>query len=166
MQINNKELEFSEDMGLMMEKSGGSRTLGRVFGYLLLADSPRTLDQIASDLLFSKATASLTVRQGLLIHFFEKVSIPGERKDYYRVNVKSWVNATSDQIRILSVWETLIDQGLGLLHPENRAARENLEDMKDYFVFMRWYLSDFEEQFDLWKKGEIKYGAKRTADNG
>jgi len=145
-------------MGLMMEKSGGSRTLGRVFGYLLLADTPRTLDQIASDLLFSKATASLTVRQGLLINFFEKVSIPGERKDYYRANVKSWVNAASDQINILLVWENLIDRGLKLLDPDNRSALENLEDMKDYFVFMRWYLCDFKEKYELWKKGEIKDG--------
>ncbi|MFZ5644721.1 MAG: GbsR/MarR family transcriptional regulator [Bacillota bacterium] len=139
-----------------MEKSGGSRTLGRVFGYLLLADKPRTLDQIANDLLFSKATASLTVRQGLLLHFFEKVSIPGERKDYYRANIQSWINAASDHIKVLSVWDALIDRGLELLHPDNRAALENLKDMKDYFTFYRWYLSDFEEQYKLWKKGEIR----------
>lgn len=139
-----------------MEKSGGSRTLGRVFGYLLLADKPRTLDQIASDLLFSKATASLTVRHGLIIHFFEKVSIPGERKDYYRANIQSWINATSDHIKVLSAWEMLIDRGLALLGPDNRAAAENLEGLKDYFNFTRWYLSDFEEQYKLWKKGEIQ----------
>ncbi|HBV96385.1 MAG TPA: hypothetical protein DEF36_05025 [Desulfotomaculum sp.] len=139
-----------------MEKAGGSRTLGRVFGYLLLADTPRTLDQIANDLLFSKATASLTVRQGLLLHFFEKVSITGERRDYYRANVQSWVNASSSQIKVLSVWEDLIDRGLEFLPPDNRAAMENLEDMKDYFVFLRWYYSDIEEQYELWKKGQIK----------
>lgn len=66
-----------------MENSGATKTLGRTFGYLLLADQPRTLDEIAKDLLFSKATASLTVRQGLIMHIFEKVSIPGERKAYY-----------------------------------------------------------------------------------
>lgn len=141
-----------------MESSGGNRTLGRIFGYLLLSDKPRSLDQIACDLLFSKATASLTVRQGLMLQFLEKVSISGERKDYYRANIKSWVSATSAKIRSLSAWETLIDRGLELLNPENKASRENLVELKDYFNFTRWYLSDFEDQYKLWKKGEIKDG--------
>jgi hypothetical protein len=158
LEIDFTELEFSEEMGLLMEKSGGSRTLGRIFGYLLLADKPRTLDQIANDLLFSKATASLTVRQGLVLCYFEKISIPGERKDYYRVNIQSWINASNDQIKALSVWETLIDRGLGLLIPDNRTAVENLVGLKDYFTFCRWYLSDFKEQYELWKKGEIQDG--------
>jgi hypothetical protein len=141
-----------------MEKSGGSRTLGRVFGYLLLADRPRTLDQIAGDLLFSKATASLTVRQGLLLRFFEKVSLPGVRKDHYRVNIEYWINSSLDQIHTLSVWATLIDRGLSLLAPDNREAAKNLEGLKDYFNFARWYLSYFEEQYRLWKSGQITDG--------
>lgn len=72
--------QFVENMGLLFERSGASRTLGRVFGYLLLSGEPKTLDEIAEGLLFSKATASLTVRQGLFLHFFEKISIPGEQR--------------------------------------------------------------------------------------
>ena len=79
--INPEERRFIEDFGLLFEESGGSRTLGRVFGYLLLAESPRTLDEISADLLFSKATASLTIRQGLTMRLFEKVGRPGQRKD-------------------------------------------------------------------------------------
>lgn len=41
--MNPQELHFIEDLGLLVEKSGGSRTLVRVFGYLLLADRPKTL---------------------------------------------------------------------------------------------------------------------------
>lgn len=149
----------------MMETAGGSRTLGRVFGYLLLADKPRTLDQIANDLLFSKATASLTARQGLLLHFFEKVSIPGERKDYYRANVQSWINSTFGKIKLLYEWEALVDCGVGLLAPENKTAVENLKDLKDYFTFCRWYLSGFKEQYELWKKDGIQDGIQRAAKN-
>ncbi|MHB8917919.1 MAG: hypothetical protein ACYC4H_07835, partial [Desulfocucumaceae bacterium] len=79
-----------------------------------------------------------------------------ERKDYYRANIQSWINAASGQIRKLSAWEVLINRGLGLLNPDNRAAAESLEGLKDYFNFLSWYLSDFEEQYKLWKKGEIQ----------
>jgi len=139
----------------MTEKSGGARTLGRVFGYLLLADKPKTLDDIAKDLLFSKATASLTIRQGLVVRFFEKVSIPGERKDYYRANPQSWINSMSEKVNELAEWERLIDDGLRLVPQDNHTASENLMGMKDYFDFMRWYLSDLTEQYDRWKKGAI-----------
>lgn len=151
--ITSEELGFIEDLGMLMEKSGGARTLGRVFGYLLLTGQPKTLDQIAESLLFSKATASLTVRQGILHHFFEKVSIPGERKDYYRANVQSWINSMSDQVKTMKAWEELVHRGLALAGGENVTARENLEKLRDFLKFMGWYLSGIEEQYRLWKKG-------------
>lgn len=154
--ISQSDLQFIEDMGLLIEQSGGSKTLGRVFGYLLLAGRPKTLDEIAANLLFSKATASLTVRQGLVIRFFEKVSIPGERKDFYRVSAKNWIEVMNKKINSLAEWERLIRQGLDLVPPDNRAALENLEFMKDYFDFMRWYFSDLAEQYQRWQTGEIK----------
>ena len=153
--ITPQELQFIEELGLLTEKSGGAKTLGRIFAYLLLADKPKTLDEIAAELLFSKATASLTIRQGLMIRFFEKVSIPGERKDYYRVNAQSWINTMSEKINALSEWERLIDFGLGFMPSVNLAALENLEGIKDYFDFMRWYFSNFTEQYERWKKGDI-----------
>ncbi len=154
--INPEESKFIEDMGLLMEKSGGSRTLGRIFAYLLLADSPRTLDQIAKDLLFSKATASLTVRQGILVKFFEKVTIPGNRKDWYQANIQNWIGSTSNQINKIIDWSKVIDQGLGSLSVDNKTALEKMKEMKDYFNFIIWYYSDFGEQYQRWKKGEIQ----------
>lgn len=153
--INQQELDFIESLGLLLEKSGGSKTLGRIFGYLLLAEKPKTLDDIAKDLLFSKATASLTIRQGMTVRFFEKVSVPGERRDYYRANIQSWINSMTEQIKIIDEWEKLMDFGLSLLPPGSRAGRENIEGMKDYMSFIRWYYSDIFKQYDRWKKGEI-----------
>ncbi|MEW6725513.1 MAG: hypothetical protein AB1327_00920 [Bacillota bacterium] len=159
------ELDFIEEMGLLMEKHGGSKTLGRVFAYLILADQPKTLDEIAEDLLFSKATASLTIRQGLMLRFFEKVSIPGERKTHYRVNARSWINAMSAKLKAIQEWENLVDSGLSLVSPGNQAARENLEVLKDYFDFLRWYFADITEQYERWKKGGINPQKQRPKGN-
>ncbi|MCL6561031.1 MAG: hypothetical protein K6U74_20035, partial [Firmicutes bacterium] len=147
MKINPQELEFIEEMGLLFERSGGSKTLGRVFCYLMLAGKPKNLDEIAADLLFSKATASLTIRQGLALRFFEKVSIPGERKDYYRAYSQSWICAMNKKIHVMTEWERLIEHGLQLVPPDNRTALENFKSLKDYFEFMHWYLSDIAEQY-------------------
>ncbi|WP_027363651.1 hypothetical protein [Desulfotruncus alcoholivorax] len=44
-----------------MENSSASKTPGRTFGYLLMSGQPGTMDEIAKDLLYSKATASLII---------------------------------------------------------------------------------------------------------
>lgn len=159
--IESEEISFIENMGLIFERSGAPKTLGRVFGCLLLAEQPKTLDEIAAELFFSKATASLTVRQGLALRLFEKVSMPGERKDLYRASSLSWINLMADKINALVEWEKLVGHGLEISKPDNRLARENLAAMKDYLDFMRWYMGDFREQYELWKKGEINKNSSK-----
>lgn len=161
--ITEQEMRFIEDMGLLIEKSGGAKTLGRVFGYLLLADKPKTLDDIATTLLFSKATASLTIRQGLLTGLFDKVSKPGERKTLYRANSQSWVSAMTHKMSALQEWEKLIVMGLGSLPPDNKAARDNLMGLKDYFDFLNWYLADFTDVYTRWRRGEINPATPKKA---
>lgn len=144
-----------------MENSGATKTLGRTFGYLLLADQPRTLDEIAKDLLFSKATASLTVRQGLVMRIFEKVSIPGERKARYCANTQSWIKASMEKAGEMKTWAELIDRGLSCVPPQRRESRENLLVLKDYFSFINWYLSDISVQYERWKKGKIDESSEK-----
>lgn len=155
MQITPEKHDFIEKWSRYFEDAGGSKTLGRVFGYLLLADEPKNLDQIASDLLFSKATASLTIRQGLSIRLFEKLGRPGERRDYYRDNIQSWINSSLAKLQVLDEWKLLLEQGLNLVPEEGRNARQNLLEMKDYLDFMCWYLSDIREFYQRWKNSEL-----------
>jgi DNA-binding transcriptional regulator GbsR (MarR family) len=160
------ELRFIEELGLLVEKSAGSRTLGRVLGYLLLADRPRNLDQISRDLLFSKATASLTVRQGQAIGIFEKVSIPGERRAYYQAATRNLINVLRNKTKSIREWQRLIDYGLGSVSPHNRKATENLQGLKDYLDFVDWYLADIDEQYKRWRRGEIFRNTPKTVKDG
>ncbi|RYD03526.1 hypothetical protein N752_19150 [Desulforamulus aquiferis] len=153
--INAEQHKFIEEFGLLLEKGGGTKTLGRIWGYLLIADKPKTLDEIAEDLLFSKATASLTIRQGLLVRLFEKVSIPGERKTYYRANMQTWVNLLSEKIHTMREWKKLIDYGLTFTPTDNQEATNNLKGMNDYFEFLDWYFSDIKEYYERWTNGDI-----------
>lgn len=149
--MNRYEWNFIENFGLLVERKGGTRSLGRVFGYLLLADRPKTLDEIAEDLLFSKATASLTVRQGVMGGFFEKVSIPGERKIFFRVSVKSWIDMTVEQVNWIREWDRLIKAVLKNIDSDNQMARDNLNDFKEYLDFIQWYFADIPSKFERWK---------------
>lgn len=154
--ITTEELQFIEDVGMFIENSGGQRTIGRILGYLLLAEEPKSLDEIAADLLVSKATASLTVRQGLLMGLYEKTSIPGDRKIYFRINVSSWMDTYSKLIHDrVAEWERILDKAVGFIVPEQQVALANLTSMRNYYDFFEWHLSNLDERYKQWKEGKV-----------
>ena len=59
-----EEAEFVDRVGLFLEMLGGSRTMGRVYGWLLICDPPQqSLSELAEALSVSKASVSTVARQ-------------------------------------------------------------------------------------------------------
>jgi DNA-binding transcriptional regulator GbsR (MarR family) len=77
--------DFIEHMGLVAEADGLSRIAGRLFGALLLADAPRSLDDLAERLGVSKASVSTDIRRLRDRGVAERVGRPGDRRDYYQL---------------------------------------------------------------------------------
>lgn len=76
---------FIERLGIVSEMEGMPRIAGRIFGLLLLSPRECSLDEIADRLRVSKASASTDVRRIADLGYVERVSRPGDRRDYYRV---------------------------------------------------------------------------------
>lgn len=76
---------FIEAVALHLQSQGVPRTTGRVFGHLLLASEPTSLDQLTEDLSISKASASTGARYLERLGLVERVPRPGARRDYYRI---------------------------------------------------------------------------------
>jgi DNA-binding transcriptional regulator GbsR (MarR family) len=74
-----------ERFGIFFEREGLPRIAGRIIGYLLLADSPRSLDDIADDLGVSKASVSTDARRLEAKGLLERSSLPGDRRDFYAI---------------------------------------------------------------------------------
>lgn len=74
-----------ERMALFFERDGLPRIAGRVLGYLLLSPEPRSLDDLADALQVSKSSASTDARRLERMGTVERVTIPGDRRDYYRI---------------------------------------------------------------------------------
>lgn len=77
--------DFVERMGLLVEADGLPRIGGRLFGLLILSDQPRSLDELADSLGVSKASISTDARRLLERGVVERVTRPGDRRDYYRL---------------------------------------------------------------------------------
>lgn len=82
--VTEAERAFVEAMGRHFEAEGVPRIGGRIFAFLLLQDTPCSLDDMAEQLEVSKASASTNARLLEDWALIDKTSIPGDRRDYYQ----------------------------------------------------------------------------------
>jgi DNA-binding MarR family transcriptional regulator len=83
--MDRAQLAFVNRMGQSAETDGMSPIAGRLFALLLLSDRARSLDELAEQLGVSKASVSTDARRLLEKQIVERVSIPGDRRDYYEL---------------------------------------------------------------------------------
>jgi DNA-binding transcriptional regulator GbsR (MarR family) len=128
--------QLIENFGMYFEQYGMSRILGRVYGLLMIADEPMLgLDQMAEQLNISKASVSTTVRQLQAFTLIEKVTVPGNRKDYYRVSPDAHVQYLKNSVEGSARFAKLIENAAHLkdLSPAVRQKLERLEHLYEAF---------------------------------
>jgi DNA-binding transcriptional regulator GbsR (MarR family) len=128
--------DYIEEMGLYMESFGLPRMWGRVFGALLLADPPeQTADELAATLKASRGSISTATRMLEQAGLIDRVSKPGERKDYFRNRPGAWHEATKRRLAAMSRFREMAEKGLALLDSGDPEVRRGLEEMRDYFAY-------------------------------
>lgn len=76
---------FVEQIAVQLEADGLPRVAGRLFGLLLVSVEPRSLDDLADQLGVSKASISVNIRMLEQRGVVERIGMPGDRRDYYRI---------------------------------------------------------------------------------
>ena len=76
---------FIEQIAVLLETDGLPRVAGRLFGLLLVTEELRSLDDLAEQLGVTKASISVNARLLEQKGVVERVSMPGDRRDYYRI---------------------------------------------------------------------------------
>ncbi|HEX8429843.1 MAG TPA: MarR family transcriptional regulator [Longimicrobium sp.] len=90
--------EFIEIMGRYFDEGGNPRIAGRLFAFLLLSEEPRSLDELAEELQVSKASMSANARMLEVWGFAERITRPGDRRDYYRMAPTAHQNVLTREI--------------------------------------------------------------------
>ena len=129
------EAEFVDRLGLFMELLGGSRTMGRVYGWLLICDPPRqSLTELAQTLSVSKASVSTVARQLQEGGLIERLP-SSTRQHQYRVTPGGFSSVLSAQLSRMKFGIDAADFGLSLLDKTRAEQRERLEDFRDFCEF-------------------------------
>ena len=130
-----EEAEFVDRLGLFMEMLGGPRTMGRVYGWLLICDPPQqSLTELAQRLSVSKASVSTVARQLQEGGLIERLP-SSTRQHHYRVTPGGFSSVLSAQLSRMKFGIDAADFGLSLLDKTRAEQRERLEDFRDFCEF-------------------------------
>lgn len=129
---------FIDAIGEYFAQFGLSAVSGRLLGLMIVADGPLTLDDMAAALAVSRASISTNIRMIKAIGFVDKVSMPRDRRDFYRCSSDPWGAVIRTDLVSTDVLADIARRGL-LAIPEGTsgAARGQVEDLLDFCEFMR-----------------------------
>ncbi len=145
---HNQLLHYVEEFGLYFEQFGLPRTAGRMLGWLLICDPPHQLmDELAEVLQVSKSSISTTSRMLIQSGLVDKVSFPGERKDFYRISDDAWVKAWSARNDQALILRQMAERGLDLLAEDMPDRRRRLQTMRDLYKFLEDELPKLTERW-------------------
>ena len=117
---------FIEEAGLAAESDGLPRIAGRLFGYLLLSPEPSSLDEIADALGVSKGSVSTDARLLLGHGWLQRVSRPGDRRDYYEMAPDFFARIVAYRLDRWSALHELVDAARPSLPRQSAAVERRL----------------------------------------
>ena len=125
---------FAEEAGLLFEEMGLPRMAGRIVGWLLVCGSDRqSAAQLAEALHASKGSVSTTTRLLSRLSLIERVALPGERSDRFRIRPSGWSLLMRERLAVVSEFRRLAERGLELVSDADQ--RRQLEEIRDFYAF-------------------------------
>jgi DNA-binding transcriptional regulator GbsR (MarR family) len=144
--------EFIEKAGLWWE-TVGSRSAGRILGWLMICDPPhRSAAELIDELRLSSGSVSTQTTTLERVGFVERTTFPGDRVTYYQLKPHVWID-------VMRTEEQRLDEMLKLarsaadVRPSERPDRvDDLVRVSRFFVD-RWP-SLMDELLDFLEKEE------------
>lgn len=144
-----EEKAFVEQVGIFFEEMGVPRMAGRIVGRLLIADPPeQSSAQLMRSLQASKGSISTMTRMLIQLGLVERVGMPGERIDHFRVRDEGWGQLTLGRALHTSRMRTLLEEALTLPSARRPAVRRRIEDVRDFYAFFEREMPALLERYE------------------
>ena len=126
-QIEQARKDFIHELSQNMHLYGISDSVGRLYGTVLFADHPMTLDEMSQSLGMSKTSMSTGIRVLMEANMVEKAWQKGVRKDLYQP-VDDWYKSFSTAF--VKRWRTSVINNLQAVH-QMRDTLHNMQQEQD-----------------------------------
>jgi DNA-binding transcriptional regulator GbsR (MarR family) len=142
--------EFIEQLGLIWDRFGANRTIGRMIGWLMICDPPeQTAADLAQALQISKASVSTATRALEAMGLVQRVARPGERRIRYRMPPGAWDATTQLRIRELEHIRGIARQGQRALAGR---SPEQCERIDDFVFWSSWMIDRYNRLLQEWRE--------------
>jgi DNA-binding transcriptional regulator GbsR (MarR family) len=137
MRASNEGLDqFVEEAGLIFEEVGFPRMAGRLLGWLLVCQPPhQSARELATALQASAGSISGMTHLLIQLHAIERISLPGERRDYFRMRPGVWAELGHERLLQVRRFRRLADLGIEAVGDES-PRRAGLEELRDFYGFI------------------------------
>jgi DNA-binding transcriptional regulator GbsR (MarR family) len=128
--------EFIEGLSLYFAQWDLPRIFGRLVGLLMVSERPLTHEDMARILGVARGSVSTNMRLALTMDLAERVSVRGDRRDFYRQTGDPWgraIGAKSATFMPLRRMAVRAQEALPADHLEARARMADLIDFCDFF---------------------------------
>ncbi len=142
------ERRFVEGVGILFEDDGLPRMAGRILGRLLVATpAEQSSRELAEYLDASKGSISTMTRQLIQTGLVERIGLPGERQDYFRIRPGAWETLLTARLRGMERMHLIAEQGLRLPASTDPDVRDRLERMHAVYEFLSEQVPPLLERF-------------------
>ena len=156
LQIEKK--HFAEEVGIFFEQTSMPRMAGRILGWLMVSEPPhQTTGELSEALMASKGSISTMTRLLIRIGLIERASLPGQRRDHFRIRPGAWHQLLKDSLAQTTAFRQLIERGLTLLEDNSQLTRQWLEEMRDMYSFFE---REFPALMERWEQERQKLGER------
>jgi DNA-binding transcriptional regulator GbsR (MarR family) len=126
--------DFVEDMGRLVLAYGAPRALMRVLGWMVVCEAPeQTAADVQKELRLSAGSVSTSLRYLGEMGLVERVSRPGDRRIFYRLNTEGWELLLQQRFRAFNEIRVVADKAV--MAAAGR-ANDRLQGMRDTWAFL------------------------------
>ncbi|MFN8209048.1 MAG: hypothetical protein U0T82_16820 [Bacteroidales bacterium] len=137
-----KQKELVETLGQIYEKEGFPPIAGRILGLLIVSDKEKfTFDEIIEELQISKGSASTAIRMLELQNGIEYITLPGDRKRYFRLK-------KADRFSLVDEYKSKLERSQSYLQMVLDLKADKHSDNAEFIRDMIGILSFFKNKFD------------------
>jgi DNA-binding transcriptional regulator GbsR (MarR family) len=130
--MNAEGRRFVELMGRHLEEEGVPRIAGRLMGALLLNQGPTSLDELTEQLAVSKGSVSSNARLLELWGIADRITMAGDRRDYYQIAPNVEERVLRRQIERLRVMMERLEVGRNAVRSEDGPAEQRFDALIDF----------------------------------
>ena len=135
---------YIERWGMLFERLGATRMMGKVLAWLLICDPPeQTAANIAEALGASAGSVSTTTRALEQMGMIERFGVAGKRSAYFRVRSGVWGQLLRLRMSYIARMGELVDEGMRNFAADDDRSKLRLRELGSYCDFIERELPDF-----------------------